>query len=145
MNEPVNCELPDSNPPSEEIRALLSSAKVIAIVGLSEKPERSSHSVARYLQAHGYRIIPVNPKQDEILGARCYPSLTEIPEPVDIVNIFRRIDAVPAIVEEAISISAKAVWLQLGLANRASAEKARRAGLSVVQSKCIRTEHERTQ
>lgn len=145
MSKSTNCELPDSNPPSEKVATLLSESKVIAIVGLSDKPDRASNRVARYLQAHDYKIIPVNPTKDEILGEKCYPSLTEIPEPVDIVDIFRKIDAIPAIVEEAIKISAKAVWLQLGLAHHKSAEKARQAGLIVVQSKCTKIEHERLQ
>ncbi|MCF6355005.1 MAG: CoA-binding protein [Candidatus Polarisedimenticolaceae bacterium] len=145
MSDDANCELPDSNPPSEEIATLLSESKVTAIVGLSDKPDRSSNRVARYLKRHGYKIIPVNPLKDEILGEKCYPSLAEVPEPVDIVTIFRKIDAVPAIVEEAIKISAKAIWLQLGLAHHRSAEKARQAGLIVVQSKCMEIEHKRLQ
>ncbi len=145
MSDHANCELPDSNPPTEEITRLLSESKVIAIVGLSDKPDRSSNQVARYLKANGYQIIPVNPIKDEILGEKCYPSLAAIPEPVDIVDVFRKIDAVPAIVEEAIKISAKAVWLQLGLAHHRSAEKARQAGLIMVQSKCIEIEHKRLQ
>ncbi len=140
-----NCELPDANPPSDEIAALLSESKVIAIVGLSDRPDRTSNSVALYLKAHGYKIIPVNPTKDKILGEKCYPSLAEIPEPVDIVDIFRNMDAVPAIVGEAVKISPKAVWLQLGLAHHKSAEKARQAGLIVVQSRCIKVEHEKLQ
>ncbi|MFC1602352.1 CoA-binding protein [Pseudomonadota bacterium] len=143
MSEDTNCELPDSNPPSDEIRALLTEAKVIAIVGLSDKPERASNRVAIYLKEQGYKIIPVNPTKEEILGEKCYPSLSEIPVPVDIVDIFRKIDVIPAVVDEAINISAKAVWMQLGLAHHESAEKAREAGLVVVQSKCTKIEHER--
>ena len=143
MSEDTNCELPDSNPPSEEIRALLSESKVIAIVGLSDKADRASNKVAVYLKEHGYKIIPVNPMKDEILGDKCYPTLSDIPEPVDIVDIFRKVDVIPSIVDEAINISAKAVWMQLGLAHHESAEKARQAGLVVVQSKCTKIEHER--
>ncbi len=145
MSESTNCELPDSNPPSKEIATLLSKSKVIAIVGLSDRPDRASNQVARYLKTHGYKIIPVNPVKDEILGEKCYSSLAAIPEPVDIVDIFRKIDAIPAIVDEAIKISARAIWLQLGLAHHESAEKARQAGLIVVQSKCMKIEHERLQ
>jgi len=145
MNDNTNCELPDSNPPSDEIRTLLTASKVIAIVGLSDKPDRASNRVAVYLKAHGYKIIPVNPMKDEILGDKCYPTLSDIQEPVDIVDIFRKVDMIPAIVDEAIKISAKAVWMQLGLAHHESAEKARQAGLIVVQSKCTKIEHENMQ
>jgi len=145
MSKDANCELPDSNPPSEEIRALLLESKVIAIVGLSDKPDRASNRVAAYLKKQGYKVIPVNPVKKEILGDKCYPTLTDIPEPVDIVDIFRKVDAIPAIVDAAIDISAKAVWMQLGLAHHESAEKARQASLIVVQSKCTKIEHERLQ
>ena len=143
MSEDQNCELPDSNPLSEEIAALLTAAKVIAIVGLSDKPDRASNRVAVYLKEQGYKIIPVNPTKEEILGEKCYSALSEIPEPVDIVDIFRKVDVIPVVVDEAIKISAKAVWMQLGLAQHESAEKARQAGLIVVQSKCTKIEHER--
>jgi hypothetical protein len=137
------CELPDANPAPPEIREILSTMKTIAVVGLSEKPERDSWRVAAYLQEHGYRVVPVNPSATEILGEKCWPDLASIPFPVDIVDVFRKIDAVPAIVEEAIAMGAKVVWLQLGLAHHASAERTRAAGLRVVQSKCIKIEHMR--
>jgi len=143
MSNEGNCELPDSNPPSDEICKLLAESKVVAIVGLSDKPDRASNKVAVYLKEHGYKIIPVNPMKDEILGEKCYSSLSDIPEPIDIVDIFRKVDVIPAIVDEAIKVSAKAVWMQLGLAHHESAEKARQAGLVVVQSKCTKIEHER--
>jgi len=143
MNNEGNCELPDSNPPSDEICKLLAESKVVAIVGLSDKPDRASNKVAVYLKEHGYKIIPVNPMKDVILGEKCYSSLSDIPEPIDIVDIFRKVDVIPAIVDEAIKVSAKAVWMQLGLAHHESAEKARQAGLIVVQSKCTKIEHER--
>ncbi len=143
MSDDVNCELPDSNPPTEEMRKLLLEAKVIAIVGLSDNPERASNRVATYLKKQGYKIIPVNPTKSEILGEKCYSTLSEIPEPVDIIDIFRKVDVIPQIVDEAIKISAKAVWMQLGLAHHESAEKARHAGLVVVQSKCTKIEHEK--
>ena len=137
----LDCELPDYNPPSDEIRAILENYKTVAVVGLSPKPERDSHRVARYLKEKGYRIVPVNPGQKEILGEKCYPSLKAIPFPVEVVDIFRRPDAMPSIVDDAIEIGAKVVWMQLGLAHNESAEKARRAGLKVVMSKCIKIEH----
>ncbi len=137
------CEMPDANPPSDEIRQLLESHRVIAIVGLSDKPERDSYRVAKYMKENGYRIIPVNPTQDEILGEKSYASLNDIPEAVDVVDIFRKPEAIPAVVDDAIAIGAKAVWMQLGLAHHVSAEKARQAGLQVVQSKCIKVEHAR--
>jgi len=135
------CELPDYNPPDEEIVNILKNVKTIAIVGISEKPDRDSHQVARYLKDHGYKIIPVNPKYEQVLGEKCYPDLKSIPEPVDVVDIFRKPEAIPPIVDDAISIGAKVVWMQLGLAHNESAEKARKAGLEVVMSKCIKIEH----
>lgn len=143
MNEEQSCELPESNPLNDEIRGILEKSKTIAVVGLSDKPERDSYIVAKYLKDHGYKIIPVNPTKPEILGEKSYPDLASIPLPVDIVDIFRKIDAVPGIVEEAIKIKAKVVWMQLGLAHNDSAQKARDAGLIAVQSKCIKIEHEK--
>jgi len=142
MSDSVNCELPDFNPPTDEIRRLLSRAKVIAIVGLSDKPDRASNKVAVYLKKQGYKIIPVNPTKPEILGETCYATLSDIPDPIDIVDIFRKVSVIPEVVDEAIKIAAGAVWMQLGLAHHESAEKARQAGLLVVQSKCIKIEHE---
>ncbi len=139
----VSCEMPDGNPLDDDVKRLLENSRTVAVVGLSDKPERDSHRVAKYLQEHGYRVIPVNPAKEEILGEKSYKSLAEIPEPVDIVDIFRKIDAVPGVVDEAISAKAKAVWMQLGLAHHVSAEKARAAGLEVVQAKCIKIEHKK--
>ncbi|UCF81277.1 MAG: CoA-binding protein [Acidobacteriota bacterium] len=135
------CEIPLKNAPPEEIRRILKDAKVIAVVGLSDKPERDSHRVAAYLQKRGYRVIPVNLNAEEILGERAYANLREVPEKIDIVDIFRKPDAVPAVVDEAIAVGAGTVWMQEGIAHNASAEKARAAGLRVVQSKCIMREH----
>ncbi len=135
------CELPDTNPLDDEIKELLQKSKKIAIVGISRKEDRDSFKVAKYLKEHGYQIIPVNPVYDEVLGEKCYKTLSDIPFEVDIVDIFRRPDAIPPIVDEAIKIGAKAVWMQLGLAHNESAKKAREAGLQVVQSKCIKIEH----
>ncbi|MFH1639509.1 MAG: CoA-binding protein [Chloroflexota bacterium] len=111
--------------------------RTVAIVGLSPDPERPSNKVAGYLQRHGYRIIPVNPGVREILGEASYPDLISIPEPVDTVDIFRRAEFVPAIVEEAIRIKAKAVWMQEGIINKAAAGRAREAGLLVVMDRCM--------
>jgi len=137
------CEMPDHNPTGDSIRKLLQESKRIAVVGLSDKPDRDSYMVARYLQNHGYEIIPVNPAVKEVLGAKAYASLKDIPGPIDIVDIFRKPEAVPPIVDEAIAVKAKAIWMQLGIAHNASADKAEQAGLEVVQSKCIKVEHAR--
>ena len=143
MSDNATCEMPDSNPASAEIEEILKSATTIAVVGLSDKPERDSYRVASYLKENGYRIIPVNPAREEILGEKCYPDLTSVPEKIDIVDIFRSIDAIPGVVDEAIRVGAKTVWMQLGLSHRESAEKAREAGLRVVQARCIKIEHTR--
>ena len=137
----LQCEMPQYNPPSEEIRAILEKYKTVAIVGLSPKPERDSHKVAKYLKEHDYKIVPVNPSQKEILGEKCYPNLKAIPFTVDVVDIFRRADAISPVVDDAIEIGAKIVWMQLGLANNRAADKARKAGLEVIMNKCIKTEH----
>mgnify|MGYP000874942824 CR=1 FL=1 len=139
----VTCEMPDANPPDAEMMDILKTLHTVAIVGLSNNPERDSHRVGAYLQEHGYRIVPVNPSVPEILGERSYPDLISIPFPVEIVDIFRKVEAIPAIVEEAILIGAKAIWMQLGLAHQVSAQKARAAGLRVVQSRCIKVVHAR--
>jgi len=122
---------------------ILSLGNRVAIVGLSGNPSRPSHFVAIYLRSRGYDVIPVNPREKEILGMPSYPSLTAIPGGVDIVDIFRDPAAVPPIVEEAVSIGAKAVWMQLGVVNEAAAEQARAAGLEVVMDRCMKIEHAR--
>lgn len=137
----VTCEMPDSNPLTDEIKEIFDESKIIAIVGMSDKPERESYQVGEYLQNQGYKIIPVNPTKDEILGEKSYPDLKSIPEKVDIVDIFRKMEAIPGVVEEAIAIEPKTVWLQLGLAHKVSAEKVRLAGIKMVQSKCTKIEH----
>lgn len=121
---------------------LLRKSKVIAIVGLSPKTARPSNMVARYLLAQGFTVIPVNPGQTEILGQPCYSSLAEISEHIDIVNIFRRSEDVPPIVEEAIAIGAHAVWMQLGITHSQAAKQAELAGLTVVMDRCIKVDHE---
>jgi hypothetical protein len=115
----------------------------IAVVGLSPKPDRASHDVARYLLNQGYKIIPVNPGQDEILGLKCYPNLSAIPEPVDIVDVFRHPEHCLPIAKEAVAIGAKALWLQLGIVNDDAARIASDAGLLIVMDHCIKIEHSR--
>ncbi|HVT94405.1 MAG TPA: CoA-binding protein [Bryobacteraceae bacterium] len=127
----------------EAIEQLLRNSKTIAVVGLSSKPFRPSHGVAEYLQHHGYRIIPVNPEETEVLGEKAYHSLAEAPGPIDIVNIFRRPEYVPDIVDAAISRGAKAVWMQEEVIHAEAAERARQAGLFVVMDRCIAKEHRR--
>ncbi|GLI33462.1 CoA-binding protein [Desulforhabdus amnigena] len=137
------CEIPEKNATNQEVREILKSAKTVAVVGISHKEERDSHMVAKYLKDHGYKIIPVNPKYKEVLGETCYPTLKEIPEHIDIVDIFRNVDAIPGIVDDAIEVKAGCVWMQLGLAQNEAAEKARKAGLCVVMNKCMKIEHAR--
>ena len=120
---------------------ILRQYRTVAVVGASSNPERESYGVARYLQEHGYRVIPVNPGETEVLGERAYPDLRSIPEPVEVVDVFRKAEYVPGIVEEAIAIGAKAVWMQSGIRHEAAAERARAAGLEVVMDRCMRTEH----
>jgi predicted CoA-binding protein len=123
------------------IAELLASAKTIAVVGLSGKAYRPSFGVARYLQSSGYRVIPVNPNESEVLGEKCYARLEDIPEKIDIiVDIFRRSELVPEVVDAAIKIGARAVWMQEGVEDEASAERARKAGLFVVMDTCIAKE-----
>ena len=125
-----------------EITEILQSCRVVAVLGLSNDPSRPSYRVAQYLQEHGYRIVPVNPGCQEVLGDRCYPALRDIPFPVAIVDIFRNVNAIPAIVDEAIAVGAKVVWMQLGLEEPHSARKARQAGLQVVMDRCLKIEHD---
>jgi uncharacterized protein len=120
---------------------LLRSAKTIAVVGLSNRRSRPSYGVSEYMQSSGYRIIPVNPNETEILGEKSWASLEEIPEHVDIVDIFRRPECVPEIVDSAIRIGAKGIWMQEGVVNDEAAGKARAAGLEVVMDRCILKEH----
>ncbi|MFC5453164.1 CoA-binding protein [Paenibacillus aestuarii] len=128
------------NPSREHIKEILAGAGNIAVVGLSDKPDRTSHMVAAAMQSRGYRIIPVNPNATEILGEKSYASLTDIPEPVDIVNVFRRADQVVPIAEEAAKIKAKVFWLQLDIVNDEAARIASEAGLEVIMDRCIKVE-----
>src|SRR5579872_2454753 len=133
-----------AGPPSDESLAnLLRTARTIAVVGLSPKPYRASYGVSEFLQSAGYRVIPVNPKLREVLGEKAYESLEDIPDKVDIVDVFRRSEAVPDIVESAIRIGARAVWMQEGVVNEEAAARARAAGLLVVMDSCILKEHHR--
>ena len=124
----------------ESITELLASAKTIAVVGLSSKPYRSSFGVAEYLQSSGYRIIPVNPNETEVLGEKSYARLEDVPEKIDIVDVFRRSELVSDVVDAAIRVGARAVWMQQGVEDQPSAERARRAGLFVVMDHCIAQE-----
>ncbi len=127
----------------EVIREILDTSRTIAMVGLSADRQKASFFVASYLRYEGYRVIPVNPRGGEILGERCYPDLRSIPEPVDLVDVFRPASECMAIVEQAIAIGAKAVWFQLRIVDLAAAEKARAAGLKVVMDRCVKMEHGR--
>jgi hypothetical protein len=122
---------------------MLRDSHTIAVVGLSSKRFRPSYGVSEYMQRAGYRIIPVNPHEREVLGEKCYATLEDIPEPVDIVDIFRRSEYVPDIVEAAIRKGAHAIWMQEGVIHEAAADKAREAGLEVVMDRCILKEHRR--
>lgn len=120
---------------------ILKSSRVVAVVGLSSNPERHSYRVASYLKGQGYRIIPVNPKENAVLDEVAYPDLYSVPEPVDVVDVFRRPEDVPAIVEQAIKIGAKAVWMQEGVVSEAAAARAKEAGLLVVMDRCMFKKH----
>lgn len=126
---------------SDPIADLLESSRTIAVVGLSDNPLRPSHGVSAYMQSQGYRIIPVNPEIDFCLGEKAYPSLLDVPEKVDIVNIFRRPEYVEAVVDQAIQLKVPAVWMQEEIIHEKAAEKARKAGIFVVMDRCILQEH----
>jgi uncharacterized protein len=125
------------NPSPEDIMALLGRVKIIAVVGLSPKPDRPSFSVSQAMQRFGYRIVPVRPALDEALGEKAYAKLADIPFPVDLVNVFREAAAIPGVVEEVLAIGAPALWVQEGIVHDEAAEKARAAGLTVVMDRCI--------
>ena len=127
----------------KQISEILRVCRTIAVVGLSSKRYRPSYGVAEYMQRAGYRIIPVNPHETEVLGEKCYPDLESVPEPIDIVDIFRRSEFVPEIVEAAIRKGAKAVWMQEGVVHEEAARRAREAGLEVVMDRCILKDHRR--
>ena len=125
----------------EELKDTLGNCKTVAVVGISPKPDRPSYIVAAYLQSKGYRIIPVNPTTDEILGETAYPDLGSVPEKIDVVQVFRRSEDVPPVVDDAIRAGAKVVWMQEGIVNEEAARKAREAGLQVVMDTCMRSAH----
>jgi len=140
----MNLHLPDNyQQTGDAIANILRNSKTIAVVGLSSKPMRASHGVASYLQSAGYRIIPVNPYEREVLGEKAYACLEDIPEPVDIVEVFRRSEEIPPVADSAMAIKAKVLWLQLGIENTQAAEKARAAGLVVVENACLMVEYKR--
>ncbi len=128
---------------AQEITHLLQTARNIAVVGLTDNPLRPSHGVSSYMQSQGYRIIPVNPNITESLGEKAYATLLDVPEKIDIVNIFRRPGAVPEFVDQAIQLKVPAIWMQEGVVNEAAAEKARQAGIFVVMDRCILKDHRR--
>ena len=130
---------------ADRITELLKSAKTIAVVGLTDTPTRPSYGVSRYMQSQGYRIIPVNPNITEWMSEKAYPSLLDVPEKIDIVDVFRRPDAVPEVVEQAIQIKAPVIWMQEGVVHQEAAEKARQAGIFVVMDRCILKEHRKRQ
>jgi predicted CoA-binding protein len=136
--------LPDGlKAPAYPILEILKKYKTIAVVGLSSNPARPSFGVTDYMQSAGYRIIPVNPNETEVLGEKSYARLEDVPEKVEIVDVFRRSENVPPVVESAIRVEAKVVWMQLGIENATAAERARAAGLIVVEDACILVEHKR--
>lgn len=126
-----------------ELRRILKSCRTIAVVGLSAEWHRPSFFAAKYMQQHGYRIVPVNPRYPEILGERCFPSLEDIPHPVDMVDVFRRTEEVLPIARQAVAIGAKCLWQQIGVKNEAAAQLAREAGLDTVMDRCVKIEHAR--
>ncbi len=127
----------------DRIQKILEDSRTVAVVGLSPRQHRDSHEVAKYLQDQGYRIIPVNPKAEEVLNEKCYPDLESVPEKIDVVDIFRRSEDVPPIVDQAICIGASTVWMQLDIVNEESAAKAEAAGLNVIMDRCMLVEHKR--
>ncbi|MDQ3026872.1 MAG: CoA-binding protein [Pseudomonadota bacterium] len=128
---------------SQKVRRILLTHKTLAVVGLSAQWHRPSYFAAKYMQEHGYRVIPVNPTYDAILGEKCYKSLRDIPEPVDIVDCFRKSIEIPALAEDAIAIGAKVLWMQLGVQSGAARSRAEAAGLEVIENRCVKIEHGR--
>jgi predicted CoA-binding protein len=128
---------------TEKLRRILKTTRTIAVVGLSAQWHRPSYFAAKYLQDHGYRIIPVNPMYDDVLGEKCYKSLRDIPGPVDMVDCFRKSAEIPAIAEDAIAMGAKVLWMQLGVTNAQARARAEEAGLEVIEDRCVKIEHGR--
>jgi predicted CoA-binding protein len=129
------------SPSDEDLKKLLTGATTIAMVGASGDPEKTSHGIMERLQRVGFRVIPVNPRETEILGERAYPSLSDVPIPIDIVDVFRRSEDTPSIADEAVKVGAKALWLQSGISNEDAAARARAGGLTVVMNACIAATH----
>src|SRR5712671_3505489 len=130
-----------SNPSDQELKELLTDATTIAMVGASSNPDKASHGIMQKLQSVGYRVIPVNPRETEVLGERSYPSLIDVPERIDIVDVFRRAEDTPGIADEAVTIGARALWLQTGIVSEDAAARARAGGLTVVMDACIGATH----
>lgn len=137
----TTCELPDSNPPSEEIKDILQKGKTIAIVGISPKESRDSNKVAKYLMSRGYEIVPVNPGQKTILGKTCFRTLGDIPFAIDVADLFLNPKRVPPVVDQAIEMGVPVIWMQEGVVHNEAAQKAREKGIQVVMNKCIKKEH----
>jgi predicted CoA-binding protein len=133
--------MPHQNPNDDQLRKLLTEARTIAMVGASSTPDKPSHGIMKKMLAAGYRVIPVNPRETEVLGQKAYPSLREIPEKVDIVDVFRRAEDTPSIADEAVAIKAQAIWLQSGISNEETARRAAAGGVVVVMDACIGVEH----
>jgi uncharacterized protein len=125
------------------LRRILARSRTLAVVGLSAQWYRPSYFAAKYMQDHGYRIVPVNPRYEEVLGQKCYPDLRSIPHPVDLVDCFRKASDIPPLAEDSIAIGAKVLWMQLGIVNEAAAQRAVAAGLDVVMNRCVKIEHAR--
>ena len=133
--------MPHANPSDQELKELLTNATTIAIVGASSNPDKESFGIMQKLLHAGYNVVPINPKETEILGQRSYPSLIDVPEPIDIVDVFRRAEDTPAIADDAVTIGAKALWLQTGIASEDAAARAKAGGLMVVMDTCIGATH----
>lgn len=133
--------MPHQNPSDDQLRQLLTEARTIAMVGASSTPDKPSHGIMQKMLAAGYRVIPVNPRETEVLGQKAYPSLREIPEKVDIVDVFRRAEDTPPIADDAVAVGAKAIWLQSGISNEETARRAETGGLLAVMDACIGVEH----
>jgi predicted CoA-binding protein len=133
--------MPHQNTTDDQLRKLLTDARTIAMVGASSSPDRPSHGIMKKMLAAGYRVIPVNPRESEVLGQKAYPSLRDVPEKVDIVDVFRRAEDTPPIADEAVAIGAKALWLQSGIVNDETARRAQAGGLLAIMDMCIGVEH----
>jgi len=133
--------MPHTNPTTDEIRTLLTNAKTIAMVGASSNSDKASYGIMQKLQRAGYHVVPVNPREEKVLGEKAYPSLADVPERIDIVDVFRRSEDTPPIADEAVRIAAKALWLQTGIVNEDAAARAKAGGLMVVMDACIGATH----